>query len=287
MARPHIEFIQSQVLPFSKGLYGGSRPEVDMRILSIDEEHGDASTMIRWPKGWKRAEPEYLDCDEEFLVLEGSIKINDNLYKKHDYAHLPKGYLRNTQSSSTGAVTISFFSSEPHSIISDKPGNGFDSKRLVEHIETRTHETMPHESVGESFDTPDWDPTGTFHKLLYQDPYSGERTWMIGMAPHWQTDLCEVHPVVEEEFSILGDLCFPVGVFRDGAYFWRPPGIQHGPFSSWGGSLHLVRCKGGPFATEWVNGDPPDWFPEYNPTLPPEYKKFVDEDKNYNREPNY
>ena len=81
--------------------------------VSIDEEHGDASTMIRWPKGWKRLEPEYLDCDEEFLVLEGSIEINNNIYKKHDYAHLPKGYLRNTQSSKTGAVTISFFSSEP------------------------------------------------------------------------------------------------------------------------------------------------------------------------------
>ena len=36
MARPHIEFVQSQVLPFRKGLYGGSRPDVEMRILSID-----------------------------------------------------------------------------------------------------------------------------------------------------------------------------------------------------------------------------------------------------------
>lgn len=285
MARKHVEFVQSQVLPFTQGLYGGARPDVEMRILSIDDEGGDASTMIRWPAGWVRSEPEHLDCDEEFLVLEGSIEINGKLYRKHDYAHLPRGYLRHSQSSKSGAVTISFFSSEPHAIISDTIGNGFDEKRLVEHIETITHETMT--DVGESFDTPDWDPTGTFHKLLYQDPYSGERTWMIGMAPHWQTDLCEVHPVVEEEFSILGDLCFPLGNFRDGAYFWRPPGIQHGPFSSWGGSLHLVRCKGGPFATEWVKGDPPNWYPEYNPILPEPYAGHVRSAKNYDREPNY
>ena len=36
MARPHIEFIQSQVLPFSRGLYGGARPDVEVRTLSLD-----------------------------------------------------------------------------------------------------------------------------------------------------------------------------------------------------------------------------------------------------------
>lgn len=285
MARDHVEFVQSQVLPFTQGLYGGARPDVEMRILSIDNEAGDASTMIRWPAGWKRDEPEHLDCDEEFLVLEGALEINGHIYRKHDYAHLPQGYLRKSQSSAKGAVTISFFSSEPHAIKSESAGNGFDAARLVEHIETRTYETMT--DVGESFDTPDWDPTGTFHKLLYEDPYSGERTWMIGMAPHWQTNLCEIHPVIEEEFSILGDLCFPLGVFRDGGYFWRPPGIQHGPFCSWGGSLHLVRCKGGPFATEWVEGPQPNWYPEYDPVLPPQYEKHVRAGENYDREPNY
>ena len=285
MARPHIEFVQSQVLPFTKGLYGGARPELDMRILSIDDEGGDSSTMLKWPAGWSRTEPEHLDCDEEFLVLEGSIQINDILYRKHDYAHLPRGYLRTSQSSAKGAVTLSFFSSEPHAIQSDKVGNGLDPARLVEHVETITHERMT--DVWEKFDTPDWDPTGTFHKSLYEDPYTGERTWMIGMAPHWGTNLCEIHPVIEEEFSILGDLCFPMGNFRDGGYFWRPPGIQHGPFASWGGSLHIVRCKGGPFATEWVEGEPPDWYPEYNPVLPPEYEQHVRAGVNYDREPNY
>lgn len=285
MPRPHIEFIQSQVLPWSRGLYGGARPEVTVRTLSIDEENGDASTMIQWPAGWSRTDPEHLDCDEEFLVLQGELEINGQTYRKHDYAHLPRGYLRRSQSSPKGAVTITFFSSEPHAITSDQMGNGFDESRLVEHINTRTYKTL--DNVGESFNTPNWDPTGTFHKLLYEDPYSGERTWIIGMAPHWHTNLCEVHPVIEEEFSILGDLAFPMGNFRDGAYFWRPPGIEHGPFATWGGTLHLVRCKGGPFATEWHEGDPPDWFPEYNPILPPDYAKYVEDAGGTDNEPNY
>ena len=92
---------------------------------------------------------------------------------------------------------------------------------------------------------------------------------------------------VREILGILGDICFPIGVMRDGGYFWRPPGIQHGPFASWGGALHLCRCKGGRFATDWQETPPPDWEPEYKPILPPEYQRYVDEAVNYDREPNY
>ena len=282
--RPHIEFIQSQVLPFNKGLYGGARPEVDVRFLSIDDEAGDSSTMVRYAPGWQRTEPEYLDVDEEFLVLEGEFEINGNIYRKHDYAHLPSGYLRTSQSSAKGGVLLTFFSGEPHAVPSDTAGNTFDKARLVEHINSLTHERTT--AVATKMKTPGWDPTGSFHKILYDDPYTGERTWIIGMMPHWQTSLCEIHPVVEEEFAILGDLCFPFGNFRDGAYFWRPPGIQHGPFASWGGALHLVRCKGGPFATEWVESPGPEWYPDYDPILPPDYQQYVDGYSNA-REPNY
>ena len=35
MSRPHTVFIQSQALPWRKGLYGGGRPKVKCKILSI------------------------------------------------------------------------------------------------------------------------------------------------------------------------------------------------------------------------------------------------------------
>ena len=285
MGRPHIEFIQSQVLPFSAGLYGGSRPEVGMRILSIDAEQGDASTQLRYPPGWQRNEPEYLLEDEEFFVLEGSLQINGRLYTKHHYAHLPKGYLRNTQSSATGAVVLTFFSGEPKAVVADEAGTMFDPRRLVEQVDTLKAPAMT--MVADEMDTPDWDPTGSFHKSLFEDPYTGERTWLIGMMPHWSTDLCETHPVVEEEFAVLGDLCFPMGVFRDGGYFWRPPGIEHGPFCTWGGALHLIRCKGGPFATEWTQSTGPVWDPEYDPILPEDYRQYAAKSAEYDREPGY
>ena len=285
MPRPHVEFIQSQVLPFTKGLYGGSRPDVEMRVLSIDNEDGSASTMLRYPVGWQAEGPHILDADEELFVLEGAIELNSRSCGKHAYAHLPRGYLRNDFASTNGAVVLTFFSSEPHAGASDRPGNDFDERRLVEYIDTCAMEGQT--GKREHMKSGDWDPSETVHKKLYQDPDSGELTWLIGMMPYWWTDKAETHPVIEEEFAVLGDVCFPLGVMRDGGYFWRPPGIQHGPFASWGRALHLIRCKGGPFQTDWENIGPPDWNPEYRPILSPEYREYVAAGLNYDREPNY
>lgn len=285
MSRPHIEFIQSQVLPFTMGLYGGARPEVEMRVLSMDDEDGSASTMLRYPSGWSAAGSHILDADEELFVLEGALEINGRRYGKHAYGHLPAGYLRRSFGTSTGAVVLTFFSSEPHAEPGDRPGADFDERRLVEYIDTCAMEGQTGQR--KHMQSGDWDPSGTVHKKLFEDPDTGELTWLIGMMPYWSTPRAEIHPVAEEEFAILGDICFPIGVMRDGGYFWRPPGIQHGPFASWGGALHLCRCKGGRFATDWQVTDGPDWTPDYNPILPPEYQRYLEEGKNYDREPNY
>ena len=274
MARPHIEFIQSQVIPFKSGLYGGARPEIETRMLSVDDMDGSASTVLRYPAGWSRTRPHTLDVDEEFFVLEGAMEINGRMYSKHAYAHLPKGYLRESHVSSAGAVVLTFFSGEPHASETATATFEFDDRRLVEFIDTRTMAAQKGER--KHMNSGDWDPSGTSHKKLYQDPDSGELTWLIGLEPGWRYNKSETHPVVEEEFAILGDICFPMGVMRDGGYFWRPPGIEHGPFATWGGTLHLCRCRGGPFSTDLRETDGPNWSPDYTPTLPAEYQAYVD-----------
>ena len=64
MARPHIEFIQSQVLPWSEGLYAGTRQGVQSKTLSVDDETGSASVLVRYPPGWVQPGPGYLSADE-------------------------------------------------------------------------------------------------------------------------------------------------------------------------------------------------------------------------------
>jgi hypothetical protein len=282
VGRPHVEFIQGQIIPFERGLYGGARPDVLVRTLSRDDDSGASSTILKYPPGWSRRDAHALAADEEIFVLEGSLELNGKIYGKHFYAHLPKGFTRTSMASPGGAVVLTFFSAEPSL---GAAGGNIDSRRLVEHCDTRRMPGItgkrPHMNSG------DWDASGTVHKSLYVDPDSGERTWLIGMMPYWSTDKAEIHPVVEEEFAILGDICFPLGVMRDGGYFWRPPGIQHGPFATWGGALHLCRCKGGPFATTWVTTDGPDWNPPYRPILDDRARNLLELAGPQDREPGY
>jgi hypothetical protein len=57
MARPHMEFIQSQVLPFSQGMPGDARDGLAIRILPINEEAGDSPLQPRYPPGWTGERP--------------------------------------------------------------------------------------------------------------------------------------------------------------------------------------------------------------------------------------
>jgi len=280
MARPHIEFIQSQVLPFLPDVYE-QRPSVDVRTLSRDPEDGAASTILRYSPGWQLATPQALTCHEELFVLSGALEINGRTYSKHCYAHLPAGYSRNTMSSPQGAVVLTFFSAEPEA----GPSAAYHPDRLVEFLDTRAMEGQT--GKRKHMKSGDWDPSGTVHKTLYVDPETGERTWLIGLMPYWFSPMIEKHPVAEEEFAVLGDICFPNGIMRDGGYFWRPPDIEHGPFGTWGGTLHLCRCKGGAFSADVRDGGEPNWAPTYDPIIPDELRAHVEAAKNYDLEPNH
>lgn len=283
MARPHIEFVQSQVIPFESWRYDGVRTGTLCRILGHDSETGACSTVMRYPVGWRYDESFVLGVDEEIFVLEGALTINGQTYGKHCYGHLPGGYLRRGMTSTAGAVVLTFFSGEP--LAKNLSESTWDQRRTVECLDTRMLAGIA--GKRQHMNSGDWDPSGTVHKTLYVDPDSGERTWLIGMMPYWSSNKAEIHPVVEEEFAILGDICFPLGTMRAGGYFWRPPGIAHGPFASWGGALHLCRCKGGPFATQWVETNGPDWNPADKLILPEPYATWTKAAQDAHREPNY
>ena len=281
MARPHIEFIQSQLIPWSTGLYGGARPDVQVRVLSKDSDSGASSLILKYPPGWQRPRAEYLQADEELFVLEGSLEISAVRYGKHDYAHLPRGYPRNGVVSSTGAVVLTFFSAPPVAV---GTGGDYDERRLVRHIDTRRQ--LAHQGPREHMSSEGFEHTGTVHKSLFHDVDTDERSWLVGLPPYWSMTKAETHPVCEEEFSIYGDICMPNGIMHAGAYFWRPEFIQHGPFGTVGGTLHFCRAKGGAFSTEFE--DHPEWLnwdPEYQPILPDEYRAYLSETKI--PEPNY
>jgi hypothetical protein len=256
MPRPWIEFVQSQNLPWKEDGLFGLRPGVAQKTLSLDPESGAASLVARYPAGW-RQEGGAITADEEFLVLDGSIEIDGRSYGEKSYAHLPAGYVRGKVSSQSGAVVLTFLSEMP------KPmeARDFDPARLVERLDAFA---IPYTG---NFH-PEF-PPGAGRKVLYEDPVTHDQTWILGTLPMRWGERAEVHPVVEEMYLLAGESHGNRGVMRPGAYFWRPPGIPHGPYGTLTGNLYFFRTKGGALKTDYVDVPTPfRWWPNYDPALP-------------------
>jgi uncharacterized protein DUF4437 len=263
LSRAWIEFIQSQHLPWQSGDLNGTRPGVQFKQLSVDEDDGACSLLVRYPAGWHGAGGP-MAVDDEFLVLEGALEIGAGEYAELAYAHLPAGFRSDAWHSPQGAVMLEFFSGRPAPGTADSQP---DVRRLVLHKDT--------------FQVP---YTGNFHpefppgagrKLLYMDPITRDTTWILGTLPMRWAERAEVHPTVEEMYLISGEVHGNRGVMRPGAYFWRPPSMPHGPYGTRTGNLYLFRTKGGVLATNYVDPEREfRWWPEFDPVLPPEMEAY-------------
>jgi hypothetical protein len=268
MGRPFIEFIQSQVIPWTSGLYGGSRPDVDVRVLSLDEETGASSLLLRYPPGYVREARESVSADEELFVLSGDLTIDDTLHGRYSYAHLPAGTPRRRMASTEGAVVLTFFSGEPRA--QDAGPEDHADDRLVRYVDAFAGEW------GGNFH-PRF-PAGAGRKFLRQDPHDGEQTWVLGTMPLRWGHRPEKHPVVEEMYLLSGTLVGHRGTMHAGAYFWRPPEEWHGPFGSPTGNLMLFRTKGGPLSTVYTDYELEfSWLPPHDPILPPDLAELFPE----------
>lgn len=261
MGRPFIEFLQAQLLDWQQGLYGGGFAEVESRILSLDEDTGASSVLVRFPAGFARTEPFHLRVDQELFVLAGDLTIDGHAHRRYTYAHLPAGWQHGGVTSTGGAVVLAFYSGEPRVEDGTAPDGLLDETRAVPFLDAFDGEW------GGNFH-PQF-PAGAGRKFLRRDPHDSEETWVLGTMPLRWGHRRERHPVVEEMYLLSGELVGHRGIMHAGAYFWRPPEEWHGPFGSPTGNLMLFRTKGGPLSTVYdENTVPFSWDQPYDPILP-------------------
>ena len=240
------------------------------KVLSADDETGELTALVAIPAGWRVVEKGFNAAPEEFFVLSGDLTINEIVYGLHDYAFLPAGYER-TATSDAGAVVMAFFHGAPAFASGTAPAGLYNPALLIERIVTRL---QPWDSANVD---PKINHLHAHRKNLRLDPNGTCRTYLLGGLPHGfspsGTAHKETHPHVEEFFMVSGDMsCTMVGSMRPGAYFWRPPGFEHGLDSSLTGFLLLCRTPG---ANKTVSVWSADAYPvndaaPYNPILPPE-----------------
>jgi hypothetical protein len=263
MARPHIEFIHAQTLGWQTGVLPTPFDTVACKVLSLDEETGACSTLLRYPKGWSSSGVEYLSADHEFLVLEGSITVGHQRHDFDHYGYLPSGTRHENWGSEDGAVALTFFSAAPKASASSQT----DSVTAVQHINL-------HDMKWVSADVdPDLDFLRIAHKILRNDEDKGEKTMILNCGaqshPEGWKEAALSHPCVEEMFLLSGDIMGERGTMHAGSYFWRPPHIWHGPFGSRNGNVCLIRFMEGHHVNEWGDEKLPFTLtPEHKPDLP-------------------
>ncbi|MFZ9690274.1 MAG: DUF4437 domain-containing protein, partial [Phycisphaerales bacterium] len=92
--------------------------------------------------------------------------------------------------------------------------------------------------------------TGVMVKMLREDPDTGSTTHLAGLMPGWFMPGLEVHPVIEENYCLSGDVHIglvdgePGYTMTEGVYLCRPPGIAHGPILSKNGNVNFCYTHG-------------------------------------------
>jgi Domain of unknown function (DUF4437) len=265
VARPQIEFIQSQNLPWQTDTRFGLGAGVGIKVLSEDDATQAASLLVRYPPGW-RFPAGARGADEEFLVLDGELDVGEQRFSHLGYAHWPAGYATAVRHTAAGATVLTFLSGDPR----QPAPESFDRGRLVEHLDV--YSTPYTGNFHPEF------PPGAGRKVCFTDPTTKETSWVLGTLPVRWAERAEEHDHVEEMYLLSGENHGDRGVMRPGAYFWRPGRLAHGPYGTLTGNLYFFRTRGGPLITRYNTPEQPfRWWAPYRPALPPQLLAYAGE----------
>ena len=261
MARPHIEFIYAQRLPWAVGHGLAGRDDLLQKRLSADDVSGEFTALLRFPAQWRGtvASP----FQEEVYVLDGSLGIDGSTLGRDGYFRVP-AHVGHEWHSPKGGVAIVFLNrsrieDEDATVVIDTPSMVWDRSGVPEELAYM----------------------GIGRKPLFVDRDTGlHRTWLLTTAPQiapaGKALSIETHTCAEELFMLGGDITGPHGVMAPGAYFWRPRETFHGPFGSRDGSLALLRFRDGEQNTRFHDRTRPFSFEApYRPALPPAWEPEV------------
>lgn len=212
-ARRHVEVLDRLHVPFEPVESAVLPAGLEIQILSRDASDGAFTAVVRVPPGW-RYDVSAWACAATYdaFVVTGSLDIGDTRFDRHDYTYRPAGCSCGPVSSVAGADvlvmtygTVALAEPDP------------DTAKLSKAIEHRRLTDVP-----EREPLTDRVGTGMRSRTLRYDPDTGERIFVSSLArgrPRRREERIEWHPCVEEGFSL-----------RTPWYFYRPPGIPHGPF---------------------------------------------------------
>ena len=269
--RPHVELIDEKDLIWHPAeLVGGSGLALQ-RNLAYDEEDGSVSAKIRFDSDWSRPSGVHV-AQTEWYVLEGEVRIGDEVLGKGGYWMTPAGVVAPALSVKAGTEILYFreFGTWEFTATDTPAADVREDQKLVI---KRTDEMDWIDVVDGSpmrFDLGGTPVPGLYIKMLFRDEKTGFYTRLIKAKPNWREHPLAHHPCYEEAYCLEGSFHFNFGKMWPGTYFFRPALVRHGDFTAGEeGTVWLLRCDGD--LVDWytdnakmeMKGDPVNWGPEY------------------------
>ncbi|MFI6481793.1 hypothetical protein ACIBH1_27950 [Nonomuraea sp. NPDC050663] len=72
-------------------------------------ELGGGAMLVRFPPGWSRPERGHYLAGEEFVLLDGELRVSGRRYRPGDYAWLPARTPRFSSATPDGALAVAWF----------------------------------------------------------------------------------------------------------------------------------------------------------------------------------
>ena len=266
LGRAHSDFLQVQVEEPRRVLgEKNSQPGADAGTVSYDAK-GSKSTsgVFRYIPGWRFDKKHYVNSDQEFLVLDGTLIVDDITYKTGDYAYFPAGLEHTIMESKTGGAVFNFYEGEHLAFYEPPPAGMYIKEKRIAHVQSAGMAWK----AGTADDVKRWGRTAQ-RKLLRSDAKTGESTWLLKVGPDAAGVRRPVvtHAAVEEMLVLDGDVATPRGVMKPGSYAWRIAGVPLGPAGTKGGFVALFRSKGGALKTVYGDTKPVVWDAPYQPLI--------------------
>jgi hypothetical protein len=105
----------------------GSNMNVDMHRLAA-ATRGAASLLVRFPAGWRRDELGHYVCDEEFIVLKGTLYLSGHIFTQGSYGFVPAGTQRFGSATDEETLVVAWFGAHPEWRIDSEPDPDAQSK---------------------------------------------------------------------------------------------------------------------------------------------------------------
>lgn len=234
MARPHVECVHVDDLAWGPAELPYSEGGCRQKVLSMDWDTRAASLYMQLDPGWRRPRG-YHHADTEYFVLEGDLTIEDKKLTRGCYFRAPK-YLAVGPMHSEGGCTLLYYREGPPSFAVSQRNMGKVTKQAT-FVDTNEMEW------GDIF--VEGPPSGLQIKLLWMDEETKAYSRLIRALPGWTDTRLAHHPVMEEAFTLAGEMDYNFGHLAPGVYFYRPPRIKHGHFRAYdSGTEWLIRCDG-------------------------------------------